>query len=221
MSYYSKTKNLSKKIKFKRSGLIFYYIENNEIYFILAIDSIYGEITDLGGGVEITENFLQTATREAYEESLGFLDYRGKEDDIHQKSLCIYDSDTIIIFFQIQIDKELLLSNYKIKHIELIYNGKHIENSSLIYISSNDFSKIINIEHTLKYNPSYISDNKKIYRSIKYNNTNIPLPIYISNSLSSFYNEIIINYPPMYNKIRKMLKPLFKKIIQNCKINYN
>jgi hypothetical protein len=203
MSYISKTKYLPLDIPYKRSGLVLYFFENNELYFIFALDSLYGELTDLGGSIEFYENFLQGGIRELYEESLGIFNF--EEDFIRENSISVYDNKTIIMFQEINIDKKKLISLFKINHIESLYrNNEYIEICSLLWISSSNLKKLMTINKEFKINKF-----KPTYKE-----SNIPLPEYLSDIISCLYNYDIEHYPLMFQKIKKIIEPVFDNLIK-------
>lgn len=54
-----------------RAAIVPYYIVGDSVSFVFAVDSKYGDITDLGGGVRKYESAVTGAVREFVEESLG------------------------------------------------------------------------------------------------------------------------------------------------------
>lgn len=207
MSFIAETKYLPSDIGFKRSGIVFYFKEDNELNFIFALDAAHGEMTDMGGTIEYSENFVETGIREAYEESLGIFNFLDHQDYIKNNTISVYNNKMIIMFQYITVNKEKLISFFKLKHLECMYNNQPYENSSLFWISESNLRKLLEIN-----TPNKICKSISIYRE-----SNIPLPKYISESLSSLYNYNILHYPIIYDKIKKLLNPVFDKLMKKIK----
>jgi hypothetical protein len=111
------TSTVSRKIQFKRAGIIPYATFNGVRYYLMAIDSKYNELTDFGGQVKNRESFLDAACREFHEESLGFFDYTSDESKalVRESSFAIHDErDTIILFQEIECtDPTAIVEEYK------------------------------------------------------------------------------------------------------------
>ncbi len=163
-----KTKYLPLDVDFKRAGIIFYFYENKELYFIFALDANHGEMTDMGGSIELNENFIEAAIRETYEESLGIFNYMNDVEFIKNNSFSIHSDKTIILLQRINADKHKLISLFKNEHIKILYDGiQYIENSSLFWISADDLQKLIKTNKKIK-NHNLIPT---------YKESNVPLPL--------------------------------------------
>jgi len=109
MTDYSKPQiSLTRKVdlnkKFIRVGILFYFYDSNdELNFLFGIDSNHWELTDLGGIRLHSEDFMDAAIREAYEESMGFIDMRNDKTEIYDNSIIVYNKEIAIIFKQIVI----------------------------------------------------------------------------------------------------------------------
>ena len=111
------TSTISKKIQFKRAGIIPYTMFNGVRHYLMAIDSKYNELTDFGGQVKSRESFIDAACREFHEESLGFFDYTSEEYRalVRDSSFAIHDErETIILFQEIECsDPAAIIEEYK------------------------------------------------------------------------------------------------------------
>ena len=129
--------------RFNRAGIIPYTVINNKKFFCLGVDAMYGTLTDFGGGVKRSENFVEAACRELEEESLGIFDFTTKElmDKVRKNSTTIYDSYTAIIFLNVKIeniDDIIDLYDYKFKH-----TSGRVENSAVLWIPEDIFFYLI------------------------------------------------------------------------------
>lgn len=97
-----------------RAGVIPFYKKNNEIYFILGIDSKTHELTDFAGSVKYKiENCIEGALREFKEESLIFKKLnKSKIENFH----CIYDEENLIIFIGYNLDFEEISKKFLEKY---------------------------------------------------------------------------------------------------------
>lgn len=86
-----------------RSAIVPYCVVNNVIHFVFGIDSKYGDITDLGGGVRKYESAVTGAMREFTEESHNVF---ANELSVNSlvKSLAISDKKMTVIFMRINSD---------------------------------------------------------------------------------------------------------------------
>jgi hypothetical protein len=111
------TSTISRKIQFKRAGIIPYAMFNGVRHYLMAIDSKYNELTDFGGQVKNRESFIDAACREFHEESLGFFDYTSDESKalVRESSFAIHDDkETIILFQEIECsDPTAIVEEYK------------------------------------------------------------------------------------------------------------
>lgn len=93
--------------RFKRAGIIPYTRVEGELIFFLNIFSgdedgidIKAELSDFGGRVDSRESFLECATNELFEESLGLFNFVGKEKLVSAVSHALYVEDrTLIVLF--------------------------------------------------------------------------------------------------------------------------
>jgi hypothetical protein len=139
------TKDIYKIKTLKRIGIIPYYIINNVIYYFLCVDANYGTFTDPGGTIERGEDFLISATRELYEESMGTFDYRSSDniEFIKNSSTLIHNNIMGIIFQYIKLDSpDDICYIFRERYEQALLNKnteKHlIENSYLLWISQDD-----------------------------------------------------------------------------------
>jgi hypothetical protein len=139
----SYTDNIPDSKRFNRAGIIPYTVIDNKKFFCLGIDAMYGTLTDFGGGVKRSENFVEAACRELEEESLGIFNFTTKElmEKVRKNSTTIYDSYTAIIFLNVMIERieDIVdLYDYKFKR----ETGK-IENSAVLWIPEDIFFYLI------------------------------------------------------------------------------
>jgi hypothetical protein len=101
--YINKLQDIPLTHQFIRSGIIPYTIKDEQLHFMMGIDNKHKEITDFGGGNNITSSFITNAIRELQEESLN-IDLQ-IPSTLPPHSICVYDwntwGDTIIIFLKI------------------------------------------------------------------------------------------------------------------------
>lgn len=85
-----------------RAAIVPYCIVNGTVYFVFGIDSKYGDITDLGGGVRKYESAVTGAMREFTEESHNVFS-RDISVNSLVKNLAISDKKMAVIFMHIPI----------------------------------------------------------------------------------------------------------------------
>lgn len=109
------------KIKPSRSGAIVYTVYKNKTYFIMAIDTESGNVTDFAGGVRYVkkENVLDGGLRELTEESLGIFGEISIEEI--KNFLAVYDEDNLIIFIRLNIDIKSKYEEFK-NRLKCIHN---------------------------------------------------------------------------------------------------
>ena len=100
----TKDVDFSGKRKFCRSSLILYNIVDGGRKFLFCVDSKFGDLTDPGGGLGESENFIVGAVRELKEETLNIFDVTNDIEFIKNNSVCIYDNNSIIIFQEIDTE---------------------------------------------------------------------------------------------------------------------
>ena len=96
------------------AGVLPIAIKNNKVYFLFGKENKYNDTpgwADFGGGVESNENILDSAVREGWEESTGFL---GSLQEIKKK---------IIKNNKMSLD----IPNYKTFLLPIIYDEKMID----------------------------------------------------------------------------------------------
>jgi len=205
------TKYINIETTFNRSGMIFYYTKNDKINFILAIDSTHGELTDFGGGL-YEENFISCAIREASEESMNIFDFTDNIDFIKNNSISIYNNNMVILFQKVDIeDMEKVFIEYKKIYKDSLYRGlnkKYLENTFIISINEDNLKNLLN------------ENNNKDYKELpKYMESNILLEDYMLNLISKDYRRDIKTYPLIYDRVKKLIKPVYNdliRFIKNC-----
>ncbi len=125
-----------------RSGIIVYTYINDNLFFVLGVDNESKALTDFGGGIKKTENFIRGGLREFYEESLEIF---GKIDEkIINDSLAIFTCEMCIIFIKMSFDfgeiKDIFMKELK----NLKDDNKPIEVSDIKLISKENFYNLIN-----------------------------------------------------------------------------
>lgn len=96
-----------------RSAIVPYWInQDGTISFVFAVDSKYGDITDLGGGVRKYESALTGAIREFTEESHNILGYLDLND--LSCNLSITDGKMATIFVKCKEDIRHLPDKFKL-----------------------------------------------------------------------------------------------------------
>lgn len=177
MTYVSPTKYLNPNLDFKRSGIIFYFMKSDTLFFLMGIDSTHYELTDFGGTVE-NEDFLNAAIREASEESMGLFNIN--RNALIEQSIAVYNDKSIIMFQPIMVDNvEGLISQYYNLYIDGLshhLDQKYLENVSIISISESNLWLVLNdLNPSISQsNVSFMSIYPKIYSKIK----EILLPLY-------------------------------------------
>lgn len=94
-------------LNLSRSGIIPFYIENNDVHFILGVDSVWGTLSDFAGQKKKSESILDCARREFQEETLGILPLV-EESDLSDSYL-VHDNISLTVFFIISKSEALKL----------------------------------------------------------------------------------------------------------------
>lgn len=190
------TENDIKRIK--RCAIIPYFILNDEKYFMLAIDKNRGYLTDLGGNINNGEDFITSAIRELYEESLQIIDLRDNYDHVKNNSISYINGRYCIIFQPFSRINALKISlRFREKYLDPSsqeLDPVFLENSYLIYISEKKLLKLIDGRDDIKLPNDLFKGLKSINKK--------HLKILNSEDNSSNYNTkhltIITFYPPIY-----------------------
>ncbi len=132
-----------------RSGVILYTKDQDQIKFVMGVDTRTNDITDFGGHKEKTDkNIVCTGLRELVEESLGVF---GKitEEEI-QDSLVLYSSQMMIIFIYIDMDIEHINTTFDRLRIvasrddsKVVKPVTSLEVKGLIWLSSKKLKEIV------------------------------------------------------------------------------
>lgn len=122
-----------------RSGIIPFYIDGNEIYFILGVDSVWGTLSDFAGQKQKREDVFGCAKRESREETLDILSNVEKSD----LKTCFLAHDNLSLTFFYPISKyEADLLNRGFSQI----NSRRAEMKAIRHLSSVEFI------HAIKHN---------------------------------------------------------------------
>ena len=192
------TKQVDLKKKFTRVGIVFYFYSNDELNFLLGVDSDNWELTDLGGIKLQGEDFMDTALREAYEESMRVIDMRKNKEAIYNNSIIVHNESLAIIFNQVEISS---LPSLIISHRKNFIDGRNtnserrfLENSFLVWIKSSDILNLLNKKQ-------------------------VTLPSFLSNVISSEEKGKNVYYPQIYDKVSEFLNPIMSQLcllLQKC-----
>jgi hypothetical protein len=150
----SHTSSIPESRKFKRAGIIPYTIISGIKFFCLGVDAKYGTLTDFGGGVKKSEDFVEAACRELEEESLGIFDFTSKEDMeiIRNYSKTVYDSSTAVIFLHLKLNNlAITVKEYQ----KRVSKENYAENSNIMWIPEDVFFYLIKSGKTIR-NGKYI-----------------------------------------------------------------
>lgn len=151
------------RIKMERSAIIPYYLsEDGDVIFFLGVDSVSGDVCDMGGGVKKYETPITGALREFNEES------RGIFGDVSvsklESSLCIFNKTMCTILIKIEkenINLDKFITPVSEHHHVSIYNstpnqsdpfGKNHRQKRPIVSLDRELSDIILVDKT------YLSD---------------------------------------------------------------
>lgn len=154
----TEVKNISNEIKFKRIGIIPYFMINNIPYYFLMRDSTFKEWTDCGGSPENNENWIDTAIRETKEESRSFFNFTKQK--IYNSGIVCWREDyriaTIFVPIKITNFNRAYIICYKyrcdyLKGIEKKDSHVTLENSDLNFYSEEMIKK----------------ENKNIYKLVR------------------------------------------------------
>ena len=126
-----------------RAGIIPYYIQDGMIYFCLAKDTNFKNLTDFGGGVKQTDlDPVHAALREFHQESLAIFGELTIENI--QSSFVIFNYDMLIIFHRVEvIDQVALHETFHQRCQALIANNDEVEVNDIQWHDENDFSHMV------------------------------------------------------------------------------
>jgi ADP-ribose pyrophosphatase YjhB (NUDIX family) len=137
---------VSKNIRFNRAGVIPVFYNGTEFNYCLGVDKKYNDLTDFGGGVNLSEEPLEAALRELKEESLNIFDFFDVIEKIRTSSYAIYDSKGIIVFFVlVKVD---MLETQK---MFLTRFDNESENSSIVWLKESEFQELLSSDKSDKY----------------------------------------------------------------------
>ena len=97
-----------------RAGVIPYTKIDNKIFFAFGVDTIYGDLTDFGGGVQKADrSVINGGIREFREESLGIFDPICDRDIYNH--YVIYGKKILVLLINYQVDPQAIIDNFKNK----------------------------------------------------------------------------------------------------------
>lgn len=137
--------------KQKRSGVIPYFKIDEEIYFIMGVDSVSLDYADFGGGVcdYKDKNSIHTALREFEEESLSIFGNFSFEDV--QKQYVIHDQNMLILFLNLGIQDEKDILDIHDKFDKRLKEELNPEIIALTWLPSNLFLKFLQNSKKMVY----------------------------------------------------------------------
>ena len=102
-----------------RAGIIVYTIINNDLFFIVGIDTDSNDITDFGGGVNIKkgETVIKGGLRELMEESLGVFGFIKEEELLN--CITVFNETSLIIFIPLKLNPYRIYEEF-IKRIQFV-----------------------------------------------------------------------------------------------------
>jgi hypothetical protein len=127
------------KLHPSRAGIIVYTYHLGKLMFALGRDTLFGELTDFGGGVKYHKDgdALNGALREFMEESL--LAFGVVKPTDLRSSLAIYDKSTVVIFYYTRVDPGEIVRTFR-RRSEVLEN---LEVRDIIWLSLQELSKAI------------------------------------------------------------------------------
>lgn len=145
-----KNNNHLEKTKYiQRTGIVPFFIENNQIFFLFGIDSASKDLTDFGGKKIFKDNdFIDTGIREAKEESLKVLDdlisRKLTRKNVINNSFLFTDYQTAIIFFQTDPLNMKMLSDEFQRRLSRTCSKFHQEMLSFVFLTLEQVIAILN-----------------------------------------------------------------------------
>jgi hypothetical protein len=129
------------KIKTNRAAVLPYVIKDFKVYFLVAVDSKTGEITDLGGGVKKNECSIVAAIREFKEETKEIFEGIYNQINNMATNVAIVCNQMCVIFLPLeQIWLDTAVQKFKMKK-----SHKKICNeiSDLLWVEQDDFVNML------------------------------------------------------------------------------
>lgn len=132
--------------KYKRAAIVPFFVDNDELYYIFAIDSRTGELSDFGGKrSERERNWFDTALREFNEES--YYSFNLKKSKIKSSNV-VFDGYCVYTFVKLDID--MTSFERKRRNIVKYYNTfistymfNQLETSDIVAIKQQDIEKLL------------------------------------------------------------------------------
>jgi len=131
-------------VKPQRGGGLFYYMEDQKLYFGLGRDAKTGEITDFAGGIKYkrNENAITGSIREFNEETLNICELKVDEAIYFY---CIYDINNITLLIPV-INKQLISSTFN--EMKTHFTSQNLEVTDIIWLTEEELFYLLN--HTDK-----------------------------------------------------------------------
>lgn len=102
---------LDKMLMWSRAGIIVYRKIGPHIEYVMGVDRKSGDISNFGGTIELSDGSpITAAIREFLEESLGV--FGSPSASRMENCVAIYDDREVIIFYQLQYDKDKIVSRF-------------------------------------------------------------------------------------------------------------
>ena len=183
------------RVNYKRAGVLPYFVEDNELYFILSIDTHTKQYSDFGGKKNRDDtHWCITAKRELFEESCSILDLH--VDDL-KRSINVTDEFNVYCFPNLEkmnLNKFELTKNYYLK----LRKRMILENISSHFFETEDL-------YIMKYN--------EFKTELEKDNSKCKIWPYIKDFFSSGKNlptkdELILNKTIKKNFIGEGLKKI-------------
>ena len=137
----------SRRKNIKRAGVILYFYDKGEIYFIMGLDKNFKEWTDFGGSVDDKETGAQTAFRELKEETLGiFDDLLGVDEKkwmTDEHTVGIIEKSMVVLFFLLPLNKEEFLSRKQNYLDEVVKRNNVVENTTIEMFNVGQFQTMV------------------------------------------------------------------------------
>lgn len=142
---------LSRRARFARAGVVPFTIINNTTYYCFAVDAVYNQLTDFGGGVKTSESIILAALRELKEESLDYFDFTSSEDQqlFIKNSMALHDETTdgprnhpgtVIFFCPVNVkDMDRAVAEFQARAMA---QSERTENSGIVWLPSSTVQTI-------------------------------------------------------------------------------
>ena len=116
-----------------RCGVIIYTKSQGNTYFCMGVDSVYGDLSDFGGGIKKDETIVGGGLRELKEESLGIFG-EISENEI-QNCMAFYSNNMMIIFVYRNVNRDEIRLEFERRKKDV----PDLEVSSICWIEKEEF----------------------------------------------------------------------------------